>query len=86
MDISEAFVLEDKINRPSHYLQARAESIELIEDLGWGPEFCLGNALKYLMRCQFKGSFIDDLKKARWYVNRVIEYYETISATKKETE
>lgn len=67
---------EDKINRPAHYTHAIVESIDLIESLGYGPGFCLGNAIKYLIRCQHKGSRLDDLNKAIWYIERVIKFYE----------
>jgi hypothetical protein len=34
--------------------------------------FCLGNAVKYIWRCGQKGDAIEDLKKARWYIDREI--------------
>lgn len=62
----------DLINQPPHYKMGAVESIDLIESLGFGVGFCAGNAIKYLMRFQFKGSDIADAKKARWYVDRLI--------------
>jgi hypothetical protein len=38
--------------------------------------FCLGNAIKYLWRAGEKGDVIEDLKKARWYVDREIQRLE----------
>lgn len=38
----------------------------------WDLGFCLGNALKYIARAGRKGSRIEDLKKARWYLGREI--------------
>ena len=35
--------------------------------------FCLGNAVKYIWRADGKGDALEDLKKARWYLNREIE-------------
>ena len=35
--------------------------------------FCLGNALKYLWRAGLKGDAVEDLKKARWYIDREIK-------------
>jgi hypothetical protein len=34
--------------------------------------FCLGNAVKYIWRAGLKFEQVDDLKKARWYINREI--------------
>lgn len=62
----------DLINTPPHYTGCRAECIEIIEDHGWGPHYCLGNALKYLWRCQDKGTMRQDLEKARWYLDRAL--------------
>ena len=44
--------------------------------MGDGPAFCRGNAIKYLMRHDKKGAQLDDLKKARWYVDRLISQIE----------
>jgi hypothetical protein len=35
--------------------------------------YCQGNALKYLWRHQYKSNPIEDLKKAQWYINKIIE-------------
>jgi hypothetical protein len=62
-------VTEEKINHPQHYGgDTQYEAIKLIED--WGLGFCMGNALKYIIRAPHKGSELDDLRKALWYVNR----------------
>ena len=63
----------DDVNHPSHYTQGKIESIEFIEDQGWGEGFCIGSALKYLTRYRHKGTPKKDLEKAIWYINRVIE-------------
>lgn len=72
----------DHINNPSHYTKGKIEVIDFIEDQDLN--FHLGNAIKYICRCRFKGSHIDDLKKAVWYLNREIskleiEKYEPIT-------
>ncbi len=60
----------DPVNHPSHYADHyEHEVIELTEKL----DFCLGNAVKYILRAPYKGNEVEDLKKARWYVNRIIE-------------
>jgi hypothetical protein len=63
----------DPIN-PSHYKQGGIECIEAIKAaLGEGfPDYLRGNVMKYLWRWPKKGG-VDDLKKARWYLDRLIE-------------
>ena len=46
-----------------------------IEDAGWGKGFAAGNVMKYVWRYEHKGG-IDDLKKAQWYLQRLIEMEE----------
>ena len=46
------------------------EAIKVIE--AWGLGFNLGNATKYIARVDRKGNAIEDLKKARWYLDREI--------------
>lgn len=63
---------EDPINHPSHYTRGGIETIDVIE--AWGLNFHLGNAVKYIARAGFKSPTreIEDLKKARWYLDREI--------------
>jgi hypothetical protein len=65
--------VDTNIDHPAHYNQGQIETIQVIEDAGLGQGFCLGNALKYLLRAPHKGSYLQDLKKASWYINRLIE-------------
>ena len=60
----------DPINHPDHYTShpSGAECIEIAE---WFP-FNLGNAIKYIWRAGRKGDRLEDLRKARWYVDREI--------------
>ena len=60
----------DNINRPKHYNQGRIEPIEVIED--WELGYHLGNVIKYIARAEHKGKLIEDLKKAKWYLDRYI--------------
>jgi len=62
--------LEDPISRPSHYTFGHIEVIDAIED--WQLGFHLGNVVKYVARAGRKGSKLEDLKKARWYLDREI--------------
>jgi hypothetical protein len=67
---------KEQVNHPDHYNQGSIEVIDYIEDLGWGEEFCAGNAIKYLSRYKYKGKPLQDLQKAKWYVERLIQQYE----------
>ena len=62
---------EDMVNHPQHYTDdpSGVECIQVTEH----RNFCIGNAMKYLWRCDSKGSAVEDLEKARWYINREIE-------------
>lgn len=64
-------IKNDPVNHPSHYKLANGcEVIELTENFN----FCRGNAVKYLCRAGQKdpNKEIEDLKKAKFYVNREI--------------
>lgn len=67
----------DNVNHPSHYNKGRFETIEIIEDiLGDSfPAYLKGNIIKYISREEYKNK-VEDLKKARWYLNRLIEWKE----------
>lgn len=58
----------DQVNHPDHYTQFPVEVIEITERLN----FCMGNVVKYVLRADYKGKPIEDLKKARWYLDREI--------------
>ena len=62
---------EDKINHPKHYTYGKFEVIEVIED--WKLNYHLGNTLKYIGRASHKNNELEDLKKARWYLDRYIK-------------
>ncbi len=64
---------KEKVDHPSHYNYGQIEAIEIIKDAGMIEGFCLGNALKYLLRAKHKGNFTEDLKKARWYIDYMIK-------------
>lgn len=61
----------DLVNHPPHYTKhpSGVECIEITEHMN----FCLGNAVKYLWRAADKDDTIEDLEKAKWYINREIE-------------
>ena len=67
----------EAINHPPHYNNGNIEVIDAIED--WGLDFNTGNVVKYIARHQHKTDPLEDLKKARWYLDRIIEGYEDAS-------
>ena len=60
--------MSEMIDRPPHYTTGRIEVIDFIEDQRLG--FHLGNVVKYIARAAHKGHELDDLNKARWYLDR----------------
>ena len=60
----------DPVNHPNHYQAGGLESIDVIE--AFELNFRLGNVVKYILRADRKGAAIQDLKKARWYLEREI--------------
>ena len=67
-------VTMSKVNHPKHYNTGKVEVIDAIDS--WGMGFCDGNVIKYVARHKFKGRPIEDLKKAKWYLERLIKKYE----------
>lgn len=63
----------EAVNHPPHYGGADNpyEAIKVIE--AWELGFCLGNAVKYIARAGKKDDLLQDLKKARWYLDRQIQ-------------
>lgn len=68
----------DPVEHPPHYTSSPAgcsqcghpiECIDVVEHMG----FCLGNAVKYIWRCDLKRDAIEDLRKSIWYIQREIE-------------
>lgn len=62
---------KEMVNHPSHYNMGTIEVIDFIED--HNLNFNLGNAVKYIARCEHKGKKTEDLMKALWYINREID-------------
>lgn len=64
----------DMVNHPQHYSAHGIEPIDYIEshDLN----FNLGNVIKYVSRAPFKGTELQDLKKAKWYLEREIKKHD----------
>lgn len=73
----------DTVNHPSHYNThpSNIECITITEHMG----FNLGNAIKYIWRADLKNDAIEDLKKARWYIDREISRRRKIENSKADT-
>lgn len=60
----------DMVNHPPHYTQGGIETIDFIE--AKKLSYNLGNVVKYITRSDLKGNKLEDLQKARWYLDREI--------------
>lgn len=69
----------DMVNHPPHYKAnpSGVECIQVVEHM----TFNAGNAIKYIWRHLDKGTPIEDLEKARWYLNREIDRLANLSAS-----
>ena len=69
----------ETVNHPSHYCQGKVECIDALEAATTGLQgieaVCTANAIKYLWR-QSRKNGVEDLKKAIFYINYLINYYE----------
>ena len=68
--------MSDNVNHPDHYTAGSVETIDVIEQITvFYPKadlWCIGSVLKYLARAPLKGEYEDDLRKAKWYLDRVV--------------
>lgn len=64
---------KERVNSPSHYNSGKIEVIDFIEDQDFN--FNLGNVVKYLSRAgkKSKETHLEDLEKAKWYLEREIQ-------------
>ena len=71
--------MSESVDSPQHYLQGKIECIEVIRSaLGDGfADYCRGNVIKYVWRYKLKSDPATDLRKARWYLDRMIEEVES---------
>jgi hypothetical protein len=60
----------DPVNHPAHYKVGGIETIDFIE--AKGLTYHLGNVVKYVSRADHKGERLENLEKARWYLDREI--------------
>lgn len=70
----------DDVNHPDHYTSGGIETIDYQKAKSTPEEFrghLRLTAIKYLSRAGLKDDTLKDLKKAQWYVNRLVEFVET---------
>ena len=71
---------EDMVNSPNHYKQKGIEVFDIMRAF-YGDDayehFCLCSAQKYVTRCRLKGKYLEDLKKARKCIDRIVELHES---------
>jgi hypothetical protein len=73
--------LNNPVEHPEHYTAGKIECIDALESMVSAykdvKDACLSWQVgKYLWRHPFKGKPIEDLKKCKWYLERLITYYE----------
>ena len=75
---------EDLVNHPKHYTSGSVECIDAIESMtttfGF-LDYLRGNVMKYLWRANLKGTALQDLKKAQWYLNKLVERVDPMTPT-----
>jgi hypothetical protein len=67
---------KEMVNHPEHYNSGNIEVIDFIKSLDMHEDFCVANAIKYLSRYKYKGNPVEDLKKAKWYIDYLIRQLE----------
>jgi hypothetical protein len=66
--------VSDNVNHPKHYAQFSIECIDALEAWRLGPH--RWSMVKYIVRAPFKGRPVEDLRKSRWYLDRLIKRLE----------
>jgi hypothetical protein len=78
----------DPVNKPEHYNMGSIECIDYIRQV-LGLEgyiaYCRGNAIKYQHRAEYKGKYLEDMRKHNWYSQKAIEAIEELNASKNST-
>ena len=69
------------VDHPPHYNQGRYETINVIDDAIDGAPttqlaYAQGNVIKYILRMWYKNKALQDAKKARWYLDKMISSLE----------
>ena len=66
--------MDDLVNHPAHYTHGKIEVLDFIDDQQFG--YLDGQVIKYVSRHRWKGQPVQDLRKAQFYLNRLIEKLE----------
>ena len=77
--VAPAPVKADPVNNPPHYTAGGIETIDFIE--AKNLNYRLGNVVKYITRADLKGERLENLKKARWYLDREIKQAQSTHAS-----
>jgi hypothetical protein len=75
-ELTKVFFSSDSVNSPPHYNSGTIECIDYIKQvlgLDGFASYCHGNLIKYQHRHRYKNKPIEDLEKAKWYLERMIE-------------
>lgn len=74
---------KDQVNHPQHYGGEHNpyEAIKVIE--AYNLDFHLGNTVKYVLRAGKKDDIVQDLEKAKWYLERKLEQIKATRENKK---
>lgn len=67
--------MTDNVNHPPHYTKTEIECIDAIKAALGADGFhayCKGQVIKYLWRAEHKNNRIEDLRKAQWYMDRIV--------------
>ena len=75
----------DPVSKPEHYNMGDIECIDYIKQvlaLQGFIAYCRGNAMKYQHRAEYKGKFLEDMRKHNWYSNKATEAIEELNASK----
>lgn len=68
----------DPVNRPAHYTTGKIEVLDFIQDQKFG--YLDGQVIKYVSRYRHKGRPVEDLEKAKFYLERLIEEVKLLDA------
>ena len=69
-------VEDDVVNKPAHYGDGKIECIDYMRQilgLQGFIDYCHGNVIKYQHRYKYKGKPVEDMEKAQYYLNKMIE-------------
>jgi hypothetical protein len=74
--VPEGSIDPDMVNSPDHYTEGSMEAINVMEAKLTQEQYqgyLQGSVMKYLLRSNYKGKRDEDLKKAQWYLNKLVE-------------